>query len=508
MAAQPYTQMPGFLPGASYHQRSSPSIDGSQPRLTYFITRTPSGLPVPLIPADELPFTVKLHNVSRVLQPQDTYGLQYVGTSPYTGTLFKLDPNATSATMQRSNSQSPNEPVHVRSQSGTPAKQFLAPDALARQAYSNSSYSGPSSPAMNSMRSLTASEAAPSWRRSEPIDTTDTQGVIDAILRSEAGAETAELLGYRSRDTTPPPSGILPDQDKKVFCTHWIMTGDCKFVQQGCRYKHEMPSEAKLKELGIRHTPRWWQEQNASIKLGGMRNIVGSGLKPLEMLNMGKGDEADDESSSDESEVIEMVKQVPVKAQDANVGSKQILKSKTEAKSPVAPPTRPSSPVMEPAKSPRKPSTTSDLIDFTPALASVPAPPPAPKPTTRPAPPSNPRTTISIGINNLPGTPAKTTKVFVPAGDSPEHHIADMKKRERITRFKQQQSSTPSPSQASTNKSECSPGSGLQASKHAPQTPTTASPKRSRAGCRIRRPAVVSPVAKVFEIGSEKKEKA
>ncbi|PPJ54422.1 hypothetical protein CBER1_07382 [Cercospora berteroae] len=525
MTAQTYTTMPGLLPAPGYQQRSAPN-DQAQPRLAYFITR-PNGFAIPLIPADELPFTVKLHNVPRVLNPQDTYGMQYVGTTPYAGTTFKLD-GLGSTDLQRSNSPPTSVPFHTRGHSATGVKQYLAPDALARQAFANTPQATVSGLESNNSRPASAHETAKSWRRNDPAESTDpTQSVIDAILRSKAGAETAERVGYRSRDTTPPPSGIVPDQDKKVFCTHWIMTGDCKFVQQGCRYKHEMPSEAKLKELGIRHTPRWWLEHNAAIRLGGARNVAGPSLKPLDMLR--KGDDADSESSSDESDESDSEVEVsladkkalpsPKGMNDNAIARKPIVKAQAEIKSPVVPPTRPSSPVTEKPKDARKPSTTSDLIDFAPLLpstAATTAPPAAimsrPKrdynlrggPTTIP-------TTTSTAITNAPQTPPttakKTTKVFVPAGESADHHIADMKKRERSTRVKQQPSRTPSPTHPrptipNTNKILISKSGrvGLQASKHAPPPPpgsissdsnkSSPSPaKRNKAGSRIRRPA-------------------
>ncbi|GIZ42227.1 hypothetical protein CKM354_000550300 [Cercospora kikuchii] len=531
MTAQTYTTMPGLLPAPGYQQRSVPN-DQAQPRLAYFIAR-PNGFAIPLIPADELPFTIKLQNVPRVLNPQDTYGMQYVGTIPYAGTTFKLDGLGTTD-FQRSSSPPTSVPFHARGHSATGVKQYLAPDTLARQAFANTPQAAISGLDSNTSRPPSAHETAKSWRRNDPAESTDpTQSVIDAILRSKAGAETAERVGYRSRDTTPPPSGIVPDQDKKVFCTHWIMTGDCKFVQQGCRYKHEMPSEAKLKELGIRHTPRWWLEHNAAIRLGGSRNVAGPSLKPLEMLR--KGEDADTESSSDESDESDSEVEVSTTGKkallsskgmnDNTIARKPIVKPQTEVKSSVVPPTRPSSPVTEKPKDTRKPSTTSDLIDFAPLLPSTAATTALPTAImSRPKRDYNLRggqtttpTTTSIAIAHLPQTPPttakKTTKVFVPAGESPEHHIADMKKRERSTRIKQQPSRTPSPTHPrpiipNTTKTLITKSGpvGLQASKHAPPPPpgsissdsnkSSPSPaKRNKAGSRIRRPATSSATA-------------
>lgn len=503
MTTHAFTRVPGVLPGAGYQPRSDPTAEQASPRLAYFITRN-NGLPVPLIPADELPFAVKLQGVSRVLNPQDTYGLQYIGTSPYTGATFHLESGSPSAALQRSNKQPPNDPFQAYNQGGTGMRQFLPPDALARQTSANNSPVIGNSPAVASKRPLSASETAKSWRRSDPVDSSDaaTQNVIAAILRSEAGAETAERIGYRSRDLTPPPSGITPDQDKKVFCTHWIMTGDCKFVQQGCRYKHEMPTEAKLKELGIRHKPRWWQEQNAAIKLGGARNVLGPALKPMEMLSMGNDEEADDESSSVDSSdedsenevpVVEKKYLSPVKKETGN-GSKQTFQQ--EIKSPFMPSTGRLCPTMDKVKDIRKPSAAaSDLIDLlsTSSVSTMPSKPSLSNNNTS-------RTSTSPNTGSVPGTPPssqQTAKVFVPAGESPEVHIAEMKKRERSTRHKQQHDSSSHVSPSQTCSSVKAVVNGLHASRHALSSSAENSPKRNKIGCRLRRPATMSSPARI-----------
>jgi hypothetical protein len=67
---------------------------------------------------------------------------------------------------------------------------------------------------------------------------------------------------------TPYPSGLEPDQSKKEFCTHWIKTGECAFTLVGCKYKHEMPTMDKLRELGFTQLPKWWKEKSAIITRG------------------------------------------------------------------------------------------------------------------------------------------------------------------------------------------------------------------------------------------------
>lgn len=61
------------------------------------------------------------------------------------------------------------------------------------------------------------------------------------------------------------PSGSLLDQSKKVYCTYWTQHGNCKFEVEGCRYKHEMPNPAKLKELGFSKCPNWYKARMAKL---------------------------------------------------------------------------------------------------------------------------------------------------------------------------------------------------------------------------------------------------
>lgn len=64
-----------------------------------------------------------------------------------------------------------------------------------------------------------------------------------------------------------PPSGLEPNLGRKVYCTHWIKTGECAFMQQGCLYRHDMPDRDTLGRIGFAAVPAWWQ----------MRRVVRSG---------------------------------------------------------------------------------------------------------------------------------------------------------------------------------------------------------------------------------------
>jgi len=86
--------------------------------------------------------------------------------------------------------------------------------------------------------------------------------------------------------TRLPPSGIEPDSSRKIFCSHWIKSGECAFTAVGCRFKHEMPPVDQLRKLGFLGVPRWYKEKSA---------IESRGLTWMQRrMNVNKDDEEED----------------------------------------------------------------------------------------------------------------------------------------------------------------------------------------------------------------------
>ena len=49
---------------------------------------------------------------------------------------------------------------------------------------------------------------------------------------------------------------------KKIYCTYWIQTGNCNYMQEGCRYKHEIPKDPETRRaIGFREFPNWPREE-------------------------------------------------------------------------------------------------------------------------------------------------------------------------------------------------------------------------------------------------------
>lgn len=122
------------------------------------------------------------------------------------------------------------------------------------------------------------SQLVESWRKKVHTDTL----VNDNRLIAATGAENAknkddeiDSAGKDSKSSHESPQqenlpskaayggmGTRGTLGKKVYCTHWIRWGECDYTQQGCLYKHEMPDEDKLQEIGIATYPRWYRLAN------------------------------------------------------------------------------------------------------------------------------------------------------------------------------------------------------------------------------------------------------
>ena len=121
---------------------------------------------------------------------------------------------------------------------------------------------------------------------------------MDAIAGSDL--VTAARIGYVPRRPLP-PSGVEPEQEKKVYCTYWIRTGECDYTQQGCLYKHEMPDLETLKKIGFIGEPKWWKEKYA-VKLGVAPSSTvtrGPTWMQRRMNAIHSDDDADGESDAD-----------------------------------------------------------------------------------------------------------------------------------------------------------------------------------------------------------------
>lgn len=501
-SAQTWTSM---LPSQKDNAPTGPQVATSSPtpRLNYFISRS-NGNIVPLIPADELPYKVRLFGVQRVMRMEETHGMNHVGTHPITGQSFKLESDILHT--------SADATISERRNVVAPKQLFVESDR------------SPSTPNRGQVpsRQQPASATAVSWRSAN--DTPSPKPLITAgdtvTPNSPSLIHTPQTTLKTTRTFTSSPSSSSSEPGDKVYCTHWIRHGECDYMQQGCRYKHEMPDKETLASIGFRVEPRWWQEKKA-VRLGqSARPTVGPAMKPSEWLNKRKsstGSLSGDDSVRGcdfESEPQSGSVEDPV----LTAGNRRrILKPRTTRGPNAASEEGGSLAVIQPAKT----SWSFNNID-TPTSA-----PPKTKGAEDPAPPLSPGSDL-INLDPVSPTiaspcathtttdrddalqlrfltsrvpslaepsskqPTKPTrKVFVPAGESMDFHIADARKhakfQEKPDRKNQRRKSTDKPKgqtkKDTARRSSIAPEplvvrkradvkTGLLASKHAPQPDT------------------------------------
>ncbi|KAI1421257.1 hypothetical protein F5Y12DRAFT_718642 [Xylaria sp. FL1777] len=109
-----------------------------------------------------------------------------------------------------------------------------------------------------------SSNTEPVVVRSSPMTPTspaDTiQSRIDNIV---AATPSTPMHPSPSSSNNAPPGHRRP----KIYCDKWVHEGVCAFTQQGCKYKHEMPSDKVTQhQLGLFHGyPQWWKKHQADL---------------------------------------------------------------------------------------------------------------------------------------------------------------------------------------------------------------------------------------------------
>ncbi|MCJ1228859.1 hypothetical protein MMC12_005522 [Toensbergia leucococca] len=201
------------------------------PRPRYFITRS-DGTLSPLIAVDELPSSVRIVGVPAILSPAETQGMMSLGVENHSQHHYTVE------SLEMSLFAKPSA---------------VEAAAISSPALSDQNYKAPDTKLLQKPV-VPDVERVESWRQNvKSID--ETQAKIDAVVAASEVTETSPASRTKNA-ATPGTFG------KKVYCTHWIRWGECDYTQQGCLYKHEMPDEETLSNIGIRGTPRWYRDVN------------------------------------------------------------------------------------------------------------------------------------------------------------------------------------------------------------------------------------------------------
>jgi hypothetical protein len=271
-----------------------------------------------------------------------------------------------------------------------------------------------------------------------------------------------------------------------------------------------MPDKATLASIGFRTVPRWWQEKVA-IQLGQSAiPTVGPVMKPEEWLKQRRGSQDSQDSQSDAESESEHESEAgdenelnvdvaptsglphseavlrPAEGRDDPAAALELEKIEESEESPNNAVTQtPTIATIETANEPYRKLSDGDLIDLSPIsptvskscplkgtrpLASIKHTDPCP---TKTPPPSLP----SIVVKQCTTSPRK---VFVPAGESTEFHVADARKHAQTQRVELKEDSVETQqckaANPNTEKYSSTIKSGLMASMHAPPSDRRKSP--------------------------------
>jgi len=247
-----------------------PIMMSSSPRPQYFVARE-DGTLTPLIAVDELPETVQIAGVPATLSPAGTMNMTSLGlkersTNRYTVSyLGAAGPSAT-----------PSETTASAEETDRPIEEIGAPATKATKKGGRFKLAG-----MENWRQGVKKDVA---NEGEGNGVKDDHGKIADT--SEEVHEGIKGAGEESKspDQSPKMADAIPSLaggagagtkgtlGRKMYCTHWIRWGECDYTQQGCLYKHEMPDEDKLHEIGIATYPRWYRIAHPE-KFGGFTEV-------------------------------------------------------------------------------------------------------------------------------------------------------------------------------------------------------------------------------------------
>jgi hypothetical protein len=278
-----------------------------------------------------------------------------------------------------------------------------------------------------------------------------------------------------------------------------------------------MPDKATLASIGFRTVPRWWQEKVA-IQLGQSAiPTVGPVMKPEEWLKQRRGSQDSQDSQSDgdtdnehESEIGgENELKVDTAPTTLLTRTETALDPAKESDEKAAAPGRekidefsdkndiqaPAIATTEPANEPSRKLSDGDLIDLSPISPTVSQACQLngtnlldPIKTLKPCPTKTPPPSLPAGASKRPT--ASPRKVFVPAGESTEFHVADARKHAQTQKVELKEDSIGAKQcktvNANTEKHSSTTSatmpkrpeakSGLMASMHAPSSDRLKSP--------------------------------
>lgn len=248
----------------------------------FYVIRN-NGSFVPLIAMDELPTTVIVKDVPRVLEPRETSGMtsigeynsrhshhsvEFVGAKGRDNFIRNINDGSNSISLNRSLMSSKHAVNGLNMERGYPAPP---------KAYGIQEQAPSSSPSV-----MTSTHTTPTLTHSTPLRI-DRKAALPSMPSTPilSSPSIEPLPGWHDASNLPKANGV------KEYCSYWLRHGECDYAQQGCLYKHEMPTDREtLERCGMRDLPRWWRERHGvgsllsvsstgtSTPVGGKRDLL------------------------------------------------------------------------------------------------------------------------------------------------------------------------------------------------------------------------------------------
>lgn len=216
----------------------------------------------PMIAVDELPSTVQIAGVPAILSPAGTMNMVSLGLKERSSQLYTVTYHGRAESTPSATSSSADEAPRPAEKAKAPAANVAKKGGLAGALGVD-----------NWRRGVKGNEEP---KREEEAGKGKGGKSKDSLEDSNSGGEESTVVPQAAKVADGVPSlaakagaGTKGTLGRKMYCTHWIRWGECDYTQQGCLYKHEMPDEDKLMEIGIATYPRWYRIAHPE-KFGGM----------------------------------------------------------------------------------------------------------------------------------------------------------------------------------------------------------------------------------------------
>ena len=222
----------------------------------------PNGTMIPLVPIDEFPVNIKILEFDRSgLVPEETEGMISLGLVAHRGEMYTMRESTINMIARDFRENGPHTP-----RTGyTPG---LGYDAHPSRDFS-ALPPGPGSarPLAGNPQSKREGSYMPV---SLPYSALCNQFIL--YLRTNLFLPQPNVRGASVATTLAPDNHYVRDQPMtadaifttgvKRYCSHWCRTGECDYMQQGCKYYHIMPQTADgLQAVGLRKIPQWYIDQ-------------------------------------------------------------------------------------------------------------------------------------------------------------------------------------------------------------------------------------------------------